>query len=103
MIPKGTWVQIEVHYLEPNQRYQNLPIETQQVAYKGRIKGFLVQPCLGINQLCHIETVLGFIEKGMCIAIEPSHTHNFGEFVCETQAVALQITNLNISRNQDEH
>lgn len=82
MVLKGTWVEIESIVLDIEERAENIPEDTKKTPLKMWLKGYLLEDC-DIFEEATIETVIGRIEKGKLVTVEPSFNHDFGRYVKE--------------------
>jgi 2-amino-4-ketopentanoate thiolase alpha subunit len=89
MIKKGTWIEIEVEVLEPEERSRNLPEETRKTALMMWAKGWALSDC-AVGDTVEIETVTGRILTGKVTEKEPGFDHDFGEFVPEIMYIGRQ-------------
>ncbi len=82
MIDKGTYVRIRRTLLKPEQRSDNLPLETKKVPYKMWVKGYLLEEA-DLFDIVKIKTITGRIETGRLKEVEPPYKHSYGNFVSE--------------------
>ncbi|NLY54599.1 MAG: 2-amino-4-ketopentanoate thiolase [Firmicutes bacterium] len=91
--PAGTWVEIRRIILQPGERAPQLPADTAQVPLELRVKGFLKQAA-ALGQEAEITTVIGRTQRGLVTAINPRHSHDFGEPVPELLTIGAELRRL---------
>lgn len=82
MIDKGTYVRIRRTLLKPEERSENLPLETKKVPYKMWVKGYLLEEA-DLFDIVKIKTITGRIETGRLKEVEPPYKHSYGDYVSE--------------------
>ncbi len=89
MIKKGTWVEVERTVLEPEERSPHIPEETKKTPLIMWIKGFCLEDC-ELGEWVKVETMIGRIEEGKVVKVEPNYTHSFGNYIGETSYIGKQ-------------
>lgn len=82
MIRKGEYVEIKITALNKNERAENLPIDTKNLPYEGKIRGYLTSDS-NIGDEVIIETPIGRKVKGTLLGVVSLYDHNFGEPIRE--------------------
>ena len=82
MIDKGTYVKIRKTLLKPEERAENLPIETRKVPYKMWVKGYLLQEA-DLFDIVTIKTITDRVVTGRLKEVEPPYKHSYGNFIPE--------------------
>jgi len=82
LIKKDTWVQIHKIVLPREERSSNLPKDTKEVDLEMWVKGILLEDC-PLGERARIKTVTNRIEEGRLVAVNPSYSHTYGDFVPE--------------------
>lgn len=80
MIEALTYVEIYRMILAPEERAPHLPLDTRQVPFEMRLRGYLVNPA-NIGDMVEIETNTKRIERGILVQVNPFFSHNFGHYV----------------------
>lgn len=93
IVKKGSYVEIKLTLLKPEERMEGLPEDTQKVPYDVRIKGFLLED-KSLGEEVEIETALHRKVKGTLIAVNPPFQHNFGEPVRELLEIGNELEEL---------
>jgi len=88
-IQPGTWVEIELVILTPEQRAPTLPEDTKQVPYVLRVSGFLVEAA-DLDGPAHIRTMIGRELSGVLKTVNPSYSHSFGSTVPELLTIGTE-------------
>lgn len=98
---KGDWVQIHDIVLEANNRAPQVPEDTKNVPLEIWVKGFaLDEGFMGDN--IKIKTITGRVVHGKLVAINPSYTHSFGNFIPELLQIGIQLRDILAGGGQDE-
>lgn len=79
----GDWVEIERIVLEPNERNENLPMDTKTKPYKQWIRGNLQNEKAEIGDEVSIKTLINNTYVGILVDTDPKYTHNFGDSINE--------------------
>lgn len=87
---KGDWVRIYNIVLEPGERSQNLPEDTQKVPLEMWDKGFLLDDKANIGDEVKVETYIGRIVRGKLNEVNPSYKHDFGDYIPELSYIGRQ-------------
>lgn len=82
MIKKGDYVEIKIIALNKNERAENLPLDTKNLPYEGKIKGYITSDS-NIGDEVIIETPIGRKIKGILLGKAPMYEHTFGEPIRE--------------------
>lgn len=82
MAEKGDWALIKSVVLLPSGRAPQVPEDTRATPLLQWVKGRL-QMDANIGETVSVKTRTGRVARGELIAINPSHTHTFGELVPE--------------------
>ena len=90
MAKKGDWVRIHNIGLTPDQRAPQVPDDTKAVNLEMWTKGYL-QADAEIGDQVEVETLVGRMEKGTLVEVNPTYTHSFGNFVPELLTVGKQL------------
>lgn len=90
IIAAGTWVEIYSVVLEPGQRAQRLPNDTQQVPLEMRVKGFLAAPAKEGGSV-EIITPSGRRLSGTLISVNPPYSHGFGAPIPELAHIGGEV------------
>lgn len=89
-LKKGDYVEIKITILNPIERAENLPQDTKNLPYEGKIRGYLT--CDGeIGKEVEIETPIGRKVKGVLLGLTKEYTHNFGEPIRELIDIGKKI------------
>lgn len=92
MIDKGIYVRIRKTILKPEERSDNLPIETKKVPFKMWVKGYLLEEA-DLFDLVLVKTITGRIESGILKEMEPPYRHSYGDYVPEVSKLTSIILN----------
>ncbi|MFC2024206.1 2-amino-4-oxopentanoate thiolase subunit OrtA [Chloroflexota bacterium] len=87
---KGDWVQIHTVVLEPGERSERVPEDTQSVPLELRVKGFITRNANKGEQV-DIETCTGRKLSGTMVAINPAYGHDFGRPVPELLGIGNEL------------
>ena len=87
MAKKNDWVQIHIDVLKPEERATNIPEDTRHVPLEMWVKGHLVNDEAEIGDTVTIKTKTGRTVTGTMCALNPSFTHNFGNYVPELDQI----------------
>ncbi|WZL71519.1 2-amino-4-oxopentanoate thiolase subunit OrtA [Clostridiaceae bacterium 35-E11] len=87
---KGNWVSIHNIVLSPSERAPQVPDDTKKVPLETWVKGFL-QADAEIGDEVEVKTITGRVAKGKLIEVNPTYTHNYGNFVPELLQIGLQL------------
>ena len=87
----GDWVEVEKILLEPGKRSPKVPEDTQGLPFVIYTKGFLKTKEAELGEEVEIETLIGRSIVGRLCAVEPRHTHDFGDPVRELIEVGKEI------------
>lgn len=90
MKTKGEWVQIESVVLPPDQRADNLPVETRACPYIMRLNGYLLDDAAE-GQACAIRTLAGRKVAGRLLSEEPAYEHSYGRVIKELIDVRAEL------------
>lgn len=90
MPKKNDFVNIHNIVLNPDERAKNIPSDTSLVPLEMWVKGFLLEDA-SIGDKVEIKTLTGRIEKGTLIEVNPSHKHNYGDFVKEIFEIGYRL------------
>jgi len=82
MIRKGDYVEIKIIALNKNERAENLPLDTKNFPYEGKIRGYITSDS-NIGDEVIIETPIGRKIKGTLLGKVSQYEHNFGEPIRE--------------------
>ncbi len=88
-IIQGTWVEIELVILKPEERADSLPADTRKVPYTLRVSGFLAQDG-ELGQPATIHTIIGRQLTGTLVTILPSYSHSFGTTIPELLTIGTE-------------
>ena len=89
MIPKNTWVEVELVVLNKEDRAENLPRDTASTDMKQWSRGFTLEEGeIGSEMI--IKTITGRYVKGKVTEIEPRYKHDFGDFVPEVATAGVE-------------
>lgn len=86
MAKKNDWVQIHRVALEPADRSASLPEDTKNVPLEVWVKGYLLHDA-EIGEEAEIVTRTGRKEKGRLVAVNPTYTHSFGDYIPELAVI----------------
>lgn len=81
------WVQIHIDVLKPEERATNIPEDTRCVPLEMWVKGRLVNDAAEIGDTVTVVTKTGRNVTGTLCAVNPSFTHNFGDYVPELDTI----------------
>lgn len=98
---KGDWVQIQDIVLDTNNRAPQVPEDTRDVPLEIWVKGF-AQSNGFIGEEIKIKTITGRLTQGKLVAINPTYTHSFGNFIPELLQIGLQLKEILAGGEQDE-
>lgn len=87
---KGNWVSIYSIVLSPSERAPQVPDDTKKVPLETWVKGFL-QSDAEIGDDVEVKTITGRMARGKLIEVNPTYTHNYGNFVPELLQIGLQL------------
>lgn len=93
MIKKGTWVLIHNIVLTPQERSDNIPVETKKVPLELWIKGFLLEDS-ELGQKVKIETITNRIVEGVLLEENPAYKHSFGKYIPEISKIDKQLSDI---------
>ena len=93
MIKKGEWVRIHKIVLNPSDRSPNVPDDTKKVPLEMWTKGFLMEDA-EMGDEVSVETVVGRVETGELIEVNPYYTHGYGKFVPELIQIDKQLRSI---------
>ncbi len=82
IIKKGSWVEIKLNLLSPEERDFHVPEDTKKVPLILKTKGFLKEDAL-IGDEVKINTIIDREIVGELIAANPGYNHGFGKPVEE--------------------
>jgi hypothetical protein len=80
MIEAMTYVEIYRMILTPEERAPQLPMDTRQVPFEMRQRGYLISSA-NIGDMVEIKTMTQRIERGILVQVNPFFSHNFGHYV----------------------
>lgn len=83
MAVKNDWVRIHRNVLEPQDRTGKLPEDTKQVPLEMWVKGRLQDEKAEIGDEVTVKTIVGRLEHGRLIEVDPCYELNYGTFVPE--------------------
>jgi len=89
MLSKGSYVEIQKMILSSEERATSIPEETKNTSLMLWAKGFL-EEASEIGNIGKIVTVNGRHVEGIITELNPSYTHDFGEFVPEILYIGSQ-------------
>ncbi len=92
-VKKGDWVQIHQIVLQPGERAPQIPDDTKKVPLELWVKGYALADA-EVGEEVEIETVTGRKITGKIVAVNPSYTHSFGNFIPELLMVDKCVKNL---------
>lgn len=90
LVKAGEWVEIEFTIIPAISRSSKLPVDTQKVDFKTRIKGYLIDDAQ-IGQEVTIQSILNRELRGRLIAANPPFPATFGSPVRELMEVGKEI------------
>jgi len=90
MVKKCDYVEIKIVALNEDERAENLPNDTKNFPYEGKIRGYLTSDS-NIGDEVTIETPIGRKIKGILIKKVGKYEHNFGEPIRELIDVGKKI------------
>jgi 2-amino-4-ketopentanoate thiolase alpha subunit len=88
-IVQGTWVEVEMIVLKPEERAPSLPEDTRKVPYVMRVSGFLLEDA-ALGQEVRVRTRIGRELSGQLVTVNPGYSHTFGETVPELLMIGTQ-------------
>jgi len=89
-VKAGTWVQLRAVVLPPGERAPGVPPDTAGVPLEMRVKGFLLKEA-EVGQETSVSTVTGRLARGTLEAVEPWHTHGFGQAIPELLTIGPEL------------
>lgn len=89
-VKKGDWVQIENIVLTAGNRAPQVPEDTQECDLKLWVKG-IAETEGTLGEEISITTATGRKTSGVLVEINPSYTHDFGEFQPELLQIEMQL------------
>lgn len=89
MLEKGSYVEIVQQVLSIEERASNIPEETRRKPLALWAKGFLLEDS-NLGESAKIKTINDRILEGIVTEVNPSYTHDFGEFVPEILYIGAQ-------------
>lgn len=89
-LKKGDYVEIKITILNPSERAENLPQDTKNLPYEGKIRGYLTSDG-EIGKEVEIETPIGRRVKGVLLGLAKEYIHNFGEPIRELIDIGKKI------------
>ena len=87
--PEGTWAEIQLTILTPEERAQTVPADTAATALLQWVDGFLTHPA-AIGEEATIRTIIGRTHTGTLSRINPGYSHSFGETVGEILTIGTE-------------
>ena len=87
MIRKNDWVQIHIDVLKPEERATNIPEDTRHVPLEMWVKGHLQNESAELGDVVTVKTKTGRLVEGTLYALNPSFTHNFGDYIPELDQI----------------
>ncbi|MBN2219919.1 MAG: 2-amino-4-ketopentanoate thiolase [Kosmotogaceae bacterium] len=99
---KGQWVQIHRVILTAGERAPSVPEDTKEVPLELRVRGFLLEEKSEVGETVTIETPSGRKVSGKLEAVEPAHTHNFGDYIPELSEAGNDLTRWLAGGDNDE-
>ena len=99
---KGQWVQIHRILLDPGERAPSVPEDTGNLPLELRIRGYLLEEKAEVGELVTIETAAGRKVHGKIESVEPSHEHNFGDYIPELAEAGMELTKWLTGGDEDE-
>lgn len=87
MAIKGDWVQIRIDVLKPEERAANIPDDTKKVPLQMWVKGHLQNEQAEISDWVTVTTRVGRIVEGTMVAVNPSFSHTFGDYIAELDQI----------------
>lgn len=82
IIKKGSWVEIKINLLSPEERDLHIPKDTKKVPLVLKTKGFLKENA-SIGDKVKINTIIDREIVGELVAKNPCYNHGFGKPVEE--------------------
>lgn len=89
MISKGSYVEITLEVLSPQERASNIPEDTKVTPLTLWAKGWL-QEDSNIGMKAKITTVSNRVLEGVITEVNPAYTHDFGDFIPEVMHIGAQ-------------
>ena len=93
MAKKNDWVRIHRNVLEPQERTGKLPEDTKKVPLEMWVKGWLQDECAELGDEVTVKTVVGRMEHGKLIEVNPCYALNYGSYVPEIQEMEIRLRN----------
>lgn len=90
MLKKGDYVEIKIVALKSEERKEDLPLDTKEVPYVGKVRGYLTHDANPYDYV-EIETPIGRKVKGELIGLAKEYEHNFGEPIRELVDIGKKI------------
>lgn len=87
--PEGTWAEIQLTVLTPEERAQGVPADTAATALLQWVDGFLTHPAR-LGEEATIRTIIGRTHTGILSRINPSYDHSFGNTVAEILPIGTE-------------
>jgi len=87
---KGDWVQIHKVVLSPDERASQVPDDTKKVPLEQWVKGFALNESK-IGEELEIETTTKRKIKGTLVAINPTYTHAYGNYIPELGEISKSL------------
>lgn len=91
MAKKNDFVRIHRDILEPAERTGKLPEDTKNVPLEMWVKGYLQEDAAELGDTVTVKTVVGRLETGKLIEVNPCYALNYGEYVPEIQMIDRQL------------
>ncbi|UJL45692.1 2-amino-4-ketopentanoate thiolase [Virgibacillus sp. NKC19-16] len=92
-IKRGTWVEVENTILYPEDRSNQLPLETKKIPYEMKVRGFLANDAY-LNEIVTIKTLSRRFIKGKLMQSQPEYNHTFGPPVIELLHIGEEEENI---------
>ncbi len=90
MVKKSEYVEIKIVALNKDERAENLPNDTKNLPYEGKIRGYLTSDS-NIGDEVTIETPIGRKINGILLKKVGKYEHNFGEPIRELIDIGKKI------------
>jgi len=93
MAKAGDWVRIKKNILDSSERADNIPKSTKETPLTMWVKGFLLDNA-EIGEQVSIKTIIGRIEMGELIEVNPRFTHDFGDAIPQLINIGIKAREL---------
>ena len=88
--PAGTWVEVGRVVLPPAERAPQVPADTAAVPLELKVRGFLKEE-KALGEEAEVTTLVGRVQQGTLLTINPRHRHGFGEPVPELLPIGSEL------------